>query len=94
MVGVGPADQLVDLLVRNVFSQLLCDPPQILSRDEASPLVVEKIEDFVNVGASIFVVDTFGQEGEPLCKIDASISVSVEVRDHLEDGRALGLESQ
>lgn len=44
-------DELVDLLIRDVFSELSSDPLEVLGRDVASPLIVEKGEDFVNVGA-------------------------------------------
>ena len=94
LVEVGPADELVDLVVGDVFSEFSGDALEVLGGDEAGPLVVEESEDFVNVGTSVLIVDALGQEGKPLPEVDAAVAVCVQVRDHLVDGVALGLESE
>lgn len=94
MINVGSDDQLVNFLVGDVLAELLSDSPEVLGGDEASALVVVKSEDFVNVSARVLVVDALGHEGEPLSKVDGSVAISIEVRDHLEDSVALGFKSE
>lgn len=94
MVDIGSVDQLIDFFVADVFSEFLSDRPEVLGRDEAGPFVVIKGEDLVDVFPGVFVVDSAGEEVEPLSEVNGSAAVGVEVRDHLEDGCAFGFEAQ
>lgn len=93
LVSVSPGNQLLQLLLRDIFAQLLRNSPQIFDRDIPSPLVIEESKDFVDVGSWIFVVDSLGHQPEPLSEIDGPIAVGIEVSDHLEDGSIFRFES-
>lgn len=94
LVEVGTPDQLFEFLIGHVLAELISDPPEVLDGDEAGSLVVEEVEDFAYVGLAVPVIDPLGHEGEPLSEVDGSVSVGVEVGNHLEDGCTLGLESE
>lgn len=77
LVNVSPVDKFIDLLIRDDFSDFSGNPSEVFGGDEAGPFVVEEGKDFVDVGAGVLVVDSFGHEGEPLCEIDGAVSVGV-----------------
>lgn len=93
-VSVGSFDQLFQFGLGDVVAEIIGNSSEVLDGDESGFLVVEKSEDFVNVGAGVLVVDSLGHEAEPLSEIDVSVAVGIEVGNHLEDGTTLALKSE
>ena len=55
VVGICSLDHFLELGFIYSFSQFLCDPPQVLDRDEAGLLIIEQVEYLPDVLTSILV---------------------------------------
>ena len=94
LIEVSPGDHLLQLLLRNVFAQLLSHSAQVFDRNEAGPLIIVEGEHLCDVSPTILVTHLLGHQGQPLLEIDRTVAISIEVRDHLEDSSILSLETQ
>ena len=94
MIEVRPGDELVEFDRAHVLSEFLGDPLKVFHSNEAGLLIIEEVEDLPDVIAGVAIVDLLGEQVEPLLEIDGAVAVGVEVRDHLEDGSAFGLETK
>jgi len=93
-VDISAGDEFLELLVVNSLSNLVRNSSEVLDGDETGSLVIIESEDFVDVGSAVSVSDSLGHEGEPFSEIDGSVTVSVEVGNHLEDGLVFSLEAE
>ena len=55
VVGIGSLNHFLELGFIYSFSQFLCDPPQVLDRDEAGLLVIEQVEYLSDVFTGVLV---------------------------------------
>lgn len=93
-INVSPPDQLVNLLIGHILSQVISHPSQVLGRNEAGLLIVKEGENLVNIGPRVLISHTLSHQTQPLSEVNSTTAVSIQVSQHLEDGTVLGLESQ
>lgn len=94
MVSISSVDELLKLLVPNIFSEFLGNSAKIFYGDVSGTLIIEKSENFVDIGTGVLVIDSLGHEGKPLSEVDSSTSVSVHIGKHLENSSAFGFKTK
>ena len=94
LIEVSSVDQLLELFLTDILTQLLRYSSQVFNWNVSSFLVIVKIKNLGDAIASIFVIDSLSHKVEPLSEVDSSISISIKISDHLEDWAVFGLKSQ
>lgn len=93
-VTIGLIDHLLELLVSHCFAQFSCDSLQILQRDLASAVIIEKSKSLEDLLSWISLCDFASHQLHEICEFNDSFSLSIHFGDHLLDFLLLGLEAK
>ena len=93
-VRVSPVNHLLQLLISHCLAELLGHSPEISQRDAARGVIIKEPEHFCYVLSSVLVAHSRRHHIEELLEIDTARFVFVQVGNHLENGRVLGLEAE
>lgn len=94
LVLVGPADHVGEVLLAEVFSEFVRDPPEVAGRDEAGAFGVEEGEDVVDVGGGVVVNQAGSEQVDELFEGNVACALRIEVEDELVNGLVAGLGSE
>merc|ERR1711988_694711 len=93
-ITVGLVDHVLELLVVDVLTELLCNTGEVAEGDLVGVVVVEKLEDLLDVLASVLLAHLAGHHLQEFAELDGVVAVVVDVGDHLFELLVLDLEAK
>merc|ERR1739841_105350 len=82
-VDIGLSDHLIDLLVGELLSKVGHDVSQLSGGDETVAISIEDLEGLDELLFGVGVLHLSGHEGQELWEVDGSVTVSVDLVDHV-----------
>ena len=82
-VNIGLANHLIDLLVREFLSEVGHDVTKLGSGDETISVLIEDLESLKDLLLRVSVLHLTSHHGKELREIDGSVSVGVDLVDHI-----------
>merc|ERR1712117_338101 len=82
-IDISLSDHLIDLLVSELLSEVSYDVTELSSRDETVTITIEDLEGLDKLLLSISVLHLTGHEGEELWEINGSVTISIDLIDHI-----------
>ena len=82
-INISLSDHLIDFLISQFLTKGGHDLSELSGGDELVSISIEDLEGFSEFFLGIGVLDLSGHQGEELWEIDGSVSVSIDLVDHV-----------
>lgn len=92
-IKISSINQFLELSLTDIFTKFKCYFSEILHWNESSLFMIKDSEYFSDISTGIFIWNSLGEKCYPLFEVNGSISITVQISDHLENSITFALET-